>query len=307
MGNSHKLTYLRGSLINPRSLCKHAQHINDLILSDNLDCLFITETWLKSWCNPDIVCALPTDYLIHRQDRPEQRGGGLASIYRSSLKYSVFEISDLRGAESIGFCFQLEDSFAFSGALVYRPPGPNNIFLESLGDIVSTLALKFANFTLLGDFKIHLDIQSDLGATQFRETMATLGLKQHILTPTHNAGHTLDGICSNLTTLTVKDPVSFTWSDHKLIHLEIRCEHMTKHIGHISTNQSSKPRWKDMAAHPDLNLVASGCKPRLLGDPTEDKKRFTIWITTLKDRFAFPGPVNNRVLKKPWPHGIPKI
>ena len=47
-----------------------------------------------------------------------------------------------------------------------------------------------------GDFNFHLDDPSDADARKFMELMDTFGLLQHITTPTHVSGHTLDVIIS---------------------------------------------------------------------------------------------------------------
>lgn len=136
--------------------------------------------------------------------------------------------------------------------------------------------------------------------------MDTFGLEQRILTPTHNSGHTLDGICCNLTTLTVKARVSLTSSDHKLIPLEIRYQRMKNGKGRTPTIHNIKPRWKDMAALPNLNREASVCRPKLSGDLAVDNQCFMQWMSTLRDHFA---PLAHKITgrsRNPLLHGTPK-
>ena len=46
---------------------------------------------------------------------------------------------------------------------------------------------------MAGDFNIHME-EDKLYAKRFKDIIETFNLKQHIETPTHKQGHTLDGI-----------------------------------------------------------------------------------------------------------------
>ena len=46
---------------------------------------------------------------------------------------------------------------------------------------------------MAGDFNIHME-EEKLYAKRFKDIIETFNLKQHIETPTHKQGHTLDGI-----------------------------------------------------------------------------------------------------------------
>lgn len=106
--------------------------------------------------------------------------------------------------EALSFSFKIANCLAFKGALVYRPPGRNkNSFLALLNTLLETCALE-DNFTILGDFNFHLDMDSDPNTISPLDTMTLAGLNQRVKGPIHLAGHTLDGIFSNYNALKIK-------------------------------------------------------------------------------------------------------
>ena len=45
---------------------------------------------------------------------------------------------------------------------------------------------------ITGDINIHVDVPDDPDAIKFLDLLDSLGLAQHVKTPTHRCGHTLD-------------------------------------------------------------------------------------------------------------------
>ena len=71
--------------INKPELIQHA------ILDNNIDFLFLTETWLAPDCPPSIINSLtPASYSFLHTPRPTGRGGGTAVIFKS--KFSVTSV-----------------------------------------------------------------------------------------------------------------------------------------------------------------------------------------------------------------------
>ena len=63
--------------------------ICDLIISNDLDLLIVTESWLRGglYDDPiiaDVVATLPDFHVVH--EHRQSRGGSICIIYRSSLK-----------------------------------------------------------------------------------------------------------------------------------------------------------------------------------------------------------------------------
>ena len=45
---------------------------------------------------------------------------------------------------------------------------------------------------ITGDFNFHVDVPEDINSSKFLNVLESLGLEQHVNTPTHMYGHTLD-------------------------------------------------------------------------------------------------------------------
>lgn len=70
---------------------------------------------------------------------------------------------------------------------------------------------------VIGDFNVHFDKCNDTVASHLDNDMQILQLKQWVKGPTHNAGHTLDLLFSNIDSTTVEEIKPITWADHSLI------------------------------------------------------------------------------------------
>ncbi|KAL7879789.1 hypothetical protein SRHO_G00020430 [Serrasalmus rhombeus] len=76
------------ALLNVRSLNNKAPHIADVILANNFDFMFLTETWQQPGEYLQLNEAIPTGYQYIDKPRAVGRGGGLAALYRSVFKVS---------------------------------------------------------------------------------------------------------------------------------------------------------------------------------------------------------------------------
>ena len=106
---------------------------------------------------------------------------------------------------------------------------------------------------IAGDFNIHVNVPENPDGVCFLELLESMGLQQHVVTPTHESGHTLDLIntrqcdslfssvpvsdyfisdhCSLLCDLTVGKPTLPTklisYRKIKAIDLQVLCEEMS--------------------------------------------------------------------------------
>lgn len=205
-------------LLNCRSLPKHIAELSILLLEENLDVLFLTETWTSPYSDPDMVQALPPGFLHHRLDRSSGKGGGIAIIYKSIFKCRILG-SPVLDCENLHFTISCSPLLSLSGILIYRPPGPVGQFLTSLLDSETRLACLAPNFTILGDLNIHFDDPSSKVALDMLEDLSALQFSQRVLKATHEKGHLLDPVFSNLLNLICLDPIPIPWSDHHVISL----------------------------------------------------------------------------------------
>ena len=113
---------------------------------------------------------------------------------------------------------------------VYRPPPSEknkftvNKFIDEFGDLLQSYASNSTPVAFLGDFNFHLDNGSD-----------ALDFEQHVSSPTHRSGHTLDAIISRSGYGLVSNVhVGDLFSDHCLIlcslsHTKIPRPRKSKH------------------------------------------------------------------------------
>ena len=222
---------LNASLINARSAINEtrSREIENYISDNDLDFLAVTETWadpgrdgsddLRDFCCP------PGFQVKHHQPRDRERGGGVALFYRkniisvrrsrSSSQDSTFEYLDLDlniGNRTIRL------------VIVYRPPGSIPDFLDEFEPFVDRITRRTPrNLLILGDFNIHVDNRRNSASRQFRDLIEDAGLKQHVRSPTHTGGHTLDLVLtysneSFLSNLIVR---RFYLGDHKPVEFNL--------------------------------------------------------------------------------------
>jgi len=123
---------------------------------------------------------------------------------------------------------------------VYRP-GSTSVtaaFFAELGDVLDSLATSTDPTVLVGDVNIRLERTADPNAVEFSELLCGYGLVQHVSGATHDAGGTLDVVCTRddlpPPIVDVIDVVSATPSNN-LRHV-IPADH-----GSVSTPISSRP------------------------------------------------------------------
>ena len=106
--------------LNPRSCRNKTLEINDLILEKNADLLFISETWLSKDDSDFTNEMLPNGYKILSQPRLTRSGGGVAIIYRPSLKVIPILISSCSTFEAC--CLKIvSPSNSLLGSCIFRP------------------------------------------------------------------------------------------------------------------------------------------------------------------------------------------
>ena len=104
--------------------------------------------------------------------------------------------------------------------VVYRPGSTpvTTAFYTELADLLDRLFTTADALVLSGDVNIRLERASDPAATEFCDLISGYGLTQLVAGPTHDAGGTLDVVCtrSDLPAPTV-DTVDLGLSYHRLL------------------------------------------------------------------------------------------
>ena len=187
------------STVNVRSMRNKTEEIQEVLLTNSLQLVLLTETWLSpeddvSWINSQNynMCGYKIDCVSRGS-----RGGGVAlvtqqdiSVHKLDCQTDLFYEYGLWRLEAYG------KTITVMG--VYRPPQgsanalPNSIFVDRFLDKLEDIIAAHRNLIILGDFNIHLDDLNDQDAVFFSEAMSSLGFNQNIKVATHTSGHTID-------------------------------------------------------------------------------------------------------------------
>ena len=81
--------------LNVRSINNKTLYIREFIIDNNLDILFLCETWLGTdYDETSISEFLPPGYKLLHQARTNQRGGGVGIVYKGELDVVKTDSSD---------------------------------------------------------------------------------------------------------------------------------------------------------------------------------------------------------------------
>lgn len=115
------------ALLNVRSLLNKTFLINDLILDNSIDFMFLTETWLGSDGPAALNEASPPGFNYLHSFRNGRRGGGTATILLSSHGFKEVLFGDFISFEYHSFVFSSPPIFCIT---VYRPPKKCSAFIS---------------------------------------------------------------------------------------------------------------------------------------------------------------------------------
>ena len=81
---------------------------------------------------------------------------------------------------------------------------------------MESIVLSTEPILIASDINIHVDVSSDLNTVRFMDLLDSMTLIQHVTTPTHQLGHTLDVLITRETDLLLSiPPISGSFlSDH---------------------------------------------------------------------------------------------
>ncbi|XP_072017811.1 uncharacterized protein [Amphiura filiformis] len=216
---------------NTRSMQKKATHVCDLIISEKLDILSVTEAWLTGYDRDnhvlaDIKVTLP-DYEVHCAPRIARSGGGLCIVYRKGFQVREYTSAKFQSFECLDLLITSTNQSSFRLLTIYRPPrskaNPITMtqFFSDFSLLLEDLSAYSGKFAVVGDFNIHVDDLKDSDATTMLNILMSADLVQHIKGSTHKHGHTLDLIISRECDDSVSDP--FTVHGLKSDHSAVCC------------------------------------------------------------------------------------
>lgn len=191
-------------LINFRSIKSKEEKLKGL-LEKNKDVLIITETWMKNEKEKhkdQVLQDMSTEeYNFVQFTREEKTGGGVAILFLKTL-YKGKKINLISAKHFEYVAVELEQT-GYQPVLVigvYRPPSRTefNKFLLEFKSLLRGVSAECKDGIILaGDFNIWFDKKlKDKYKTDFLSILNKNSLKQHVNSPTHKGGHTLDLVIS---------------------------------------------------------------------------------------------------------------
>ena len=199
--------------LNIRSIRNKTLSLYHFIVSQNVDVLALTETWLCDGPDDLIVInnSVPPGYHIHCVNRQHKRGGGVALIYKKDITFKDEQLTSIDRFSQfklLDCCIKI-NKISTRVVVVYRPPIVGNIQYEEFAREWSLYLERFIEvqeeLLIVGDFNIHVDTVNSL-SDSFTNILDANGLKQHVDQPTHRKGHTLDLVITRDTSGLLRSP-----------------------------------------------------------------------------------------------------
>ena len=165
---------------------------DDFIVSNHVDILTFTATWLGSEIDKVVVAEMiPSGYDIHHVSRIGQKGGGVALIYNRSAEVKLVKQQNTYTNFELIECDVKTENVGFRIFVVYRPPPSkkNNFqvsaFLDDFSLLLQSSTAMSEEMIITGDLNFILDDPSDQNARKFLNILDEQGFVQHVVGATH--------------------------------------------------------------------------------------------------------------------------
>ena len=218
--NSNKINF---GCMNVRSAVRKAALIHDVIRDHKLDLVFLTETWISS----DAPDAIKMDVALkgyrvmhaHRGSSDDRRGGGIAVIYRDSMKLSLADVGKYDEFESMSVKV-MSSNLSHIVVCIYRPPGNvSESFCDQFSDLLDQLLICGKQYIICGDLNCPGDGETQIDR-HLQHVLTSYNQLQLVVGPTHDVGHTLDLLILpevQRNWVSYVDIQSLCFSDHSLV------------------------------------------------------------------------------------------
>ena len=202
--------------LNVRSLRNKTSAFSDFVLSNDLDIVGVTETWLRPSDTQGLMDEItPAGFQLHQVPRENKKGGGVAVLVRNDIDSVRCQIDRRETFEHITIQLSDRQSSQLLVHVIYRPPSTSKSrFIEEFNSFMEAAALSPHENIILGDVNIQLDSQN-CWTENFNTVLLDFDFIQHVSTPTHIQGHILDVLCTSKSlTSSVHHHVKDGISDH---------------------------------------------------------------------------------------------
>ena len=229
------------------------------LLDRNSEIAFLTETWMQSEKNAVTAEIQTYGYkLLHnrRKDREKELGGGVGILVKASIKAKQLPVKHFQSFEHTVVKVSLSRKRTLYLISVYHVSFATiSTFMNEFAELLEVYTIPYEHYVIAGDLNIHAESESS-SAKQLKELLDIYDLQQHVSSPTHNKGHTLDLIITSSDTnfLTEVNVTEIDLSHHYLIDSKLLAEVQT-YQQKIVTYRSTK--------NVDLNKFEEDVEDRL--------------------------------------------
>ncbi len=121
---------------------KTAWEINDLITTNNLDFMFLIETWLEDNCSATVLTeTAPPNFNFISVCRTVRRGGGVAALFKDVYQCKQVSFGQYLSFEYLGIVLKGSPRILF--IIIYRPPKYSPAFVEEFTELLSMISSEF--------------------------------------------------------------------------------------------------------------------------------------------------------------------
>ena len=184
--------------LNVRSLRNKTSAFSDFVLSNDLDIVGVTETWLRPSDTQGLMDEItPAGFQLHQVPCENKKGGGVAVLVRNDIDSVHCQTDRQETLEHITVKLSDRQSGQLLVHVIYRPPSTSKSrFIEEFNSFMEAAALSPHENIILGDVNIQLDSQN-CWTDNFNTVLLDFDFIQHVSAPTHIQGHILDVLCTS--------------------------------------------------------------------------------------------------------------
>ena len=232
------------------------------LLQDNaIDIAFITETWLTEQSNAITADIKSYGYNIIHEHRIDNRGGGAALVFKSSLQYTPIDlkVADITTLEYTSASLTCTVDMKILLISIYRTGSISKKFFVDLDNLLGSASLKSDYMLVGGDFNIHVEAINEYSA-ELKQVTSSYGLNQLIDQPTHINGGTIDLLFDNSNLLdysTLHVNCDVTLSDHFPIICSTKSFHINQKKPKVIITRDLKTLDKDTLSADILEIISN--------------------------------------------------
>ena len=192
------------------------EQLEHLLGHSNIDCLGLTETWLKQ-SSPEALVNMP-GYNAFRKDRVKGKGGGALLYVKDTIQCKQIEWPAEVQIECVGLDITLSTEMSFILICLYRHPNAKADFYDQLKVLLNFCDLN-KEIILIGDFNVNWDDKK--GRKNLKQITDQYNFTQLVEQPTritNNSKTRIDLLFSNKAERIIKNHNLLTGlSDHNII------------------------------------------------------------------------------------------